>query len=200
MCHINQNNLFLQGPQGSGKSYLLYEALRSMPGLAGFATQKLVRDGAVCAFRAVIVKGGLPALEAPFQTGLDGVFIQAGGRDVSVLENLIGDVLQGSKRARLIVLDEIGGIELTSPRFMQPLQQLLTGPVPCIGVFKSRDNLLGMSKRMQLPQEYPALHARLEELLQDTGRLLNYMGREDRQAQETVRFFLKHILDSTAGS
>lgn len=176
-------HFFLQGPKKLGKSYLLREALIPYrTELAGFAVQRLYQDGAVVGFRAQLLRGELPELDGSASPDLEGVFLYRGRQDLAVLEQVIAQVEQdcANPRCRLILLDEIGGMELANPAFMEPLHRILTCGKPCLGVFKSVENLAGTFKQQGLPREISALHRALEQQLCDMGELIT-LSAENRQ-------------------
>lgn len=167
--------LFLQGDRGIGKSTLLREALLPHQGeVAGFAVQRLREEGRVAGFRAVSIEGELPPLEAAYSPGQSGVFLLGSTRDPAGLEAVMARAEAHSciPGCKLILLDEIGGIELTAAPFMAALDRLLAGPVPCVGVLKSRANLAHTLSRLGLGEGYLALHAALEERIRAGGSLL----------------------------
>lgn len=165
-------HLFLEGPRGIGKSTLLRECLLPhQDQLAGFCVQRLFDDGQSVGFRAVLLGGVLPPLAREYAPNLDGVFISHGKRDIRVLESIITDVQAAAllPRCKMLLLDEIGGIELGSPPFMATLQGILNGSKPCIGVLKSRENLEHTFRTLHLGQDYRQAHDSLRNTIADNG-------------------------------
>lgn len=168
-------HIFLQGRSGIGKSSLLKEALELyIAEISGFVVQRLTEGGQTIGFRAAPLENGFPPLTAEYTPGLGGVFIIRGRYDIIVLEETILRVEGESLKTgcKLLLMDEIGGIELASRVFMASLERILSGNKPCAGVFKSRDNLARASRNLDLGREYGALHRELEARLYERGELL----------------------------
>jgi nucleoside-triphosphatase len=170
-------HLFLQGPRKAGKSTLIRGALLPYQTyVVGFAVQRLMENGEQIGFRAVPADGFLPPLEAEYAPDMDGVFILRGKKNESELDKTIRVVESESRKpaCRLILLDEIGGIELTSALFMGALSKILSGGKPCIGVLKSKENLENTSSMLCLGSHCLDLRAKLEERILRCGELLDY--------------------------
>lgn len=69
--------------------------------------------------------------------------------DISVFSDAAISMLCG----KILVLDEIGGIELASTEFYEALFRVLESDVPIIGVLKSQEALKIMSDKLCLPQK-----------------------------------------------
>lgn len=170
-------NLFLQGQFGSGKSSLLRKALEPFSSsLAGFSTQRLKKNDKTIGYRALTITETLPPLEAIYTPGERGMFIRIPNRqiDISVLEKTILQAEQDALRpgCKLILLDEIGGIELKSEVFMGSLLRLLYGAKPCIGVLKSASSLSHTLSQLSLDQDYLSRHDHLEQIIRRKGELI----------------------------
>ncbi len=167
------NNLFIEGPIQTGKSTLIRKVLweffgPSLDGVAGFTSQRLTdADGQLLGFRLAPADAALTVVCNP--SAADNVFKQftpGGARvDMSVFETAgiryMEEALEAAKagQAQIILLDEIGGHELTSDAFRRKLYQLLDSEYPCVGVIKSPDNTRRMDPALvQLNDE---LHAHL---------------------------------------
>ena len=193
-------HIFLQGNSGIGKSSLLREAFSPCAELfAGFVTQSLVLDGSCIAFRAACVEGSFPPLEARYAPDLEDVFIlRHKWWDISVLEKTILQVKSNleSSNAKMIILDEIGGLELTSPVFMSTLEHILSSGAICFGVFKTRENLARATERLKVADRQPDLHAALEKKILACGRIITV----DESNRESTLKLLKQAADSIANS
>lgn len=119
------SGIFLQGYHGKGKSTLLHSELkRSKLPQCGYYVQRLLDDDLnTCGF----VAHPLPAHDVVLtarvsQTGLEDAFIVCHGSQVdfdpakfvSTATKAIG---AGSEKAKVVVLDEVGGIELLDDDF-----------------------------------------------------------------------------------
>lgn len=186
-------NFFLQGQSGIGKSTLLLEALNSHAHLiGGFMTQRLIKNGKTVGFRAVNIDGAFVPLEASYKKGLEGVFLLKGKINISSLEKVICQVEQDieNENIKLVFMDEIGGMELTSPIFTESLERIFLSKKPCIGVLKSRDNLTHTMSTLGLGQEYMMLHSAIEKGIISRGNLIMVTKSNLTDVQEVLSEFL----------
>ena len=184
-------HIFLQGPSKIGKSTLLREALAPyVPLIAGFVVQRLTENGAVVGYRAVRIEGEFPPPEAEYCPELEGIFISRGLKwDAAALNEAIMSV-RGRAPAhsrKLILLDEIGGVELGSRVFMGALEELLAGEKPCFGVFKSRENFARAARNLGFPARHSDLHRRLEDRILSRGEIIELTGQSRPQALERLK-------------
>ena len=87
------------------------------------------------------------------------------GRPLVRLEVFSGlgiQLLQGST----LVLDEIGGVELLCPEFMDALEQVLQRDIPVIGVLKGEGPAGKLIEKLGLAEEYETAVCRLRHRLQ----------------------------------
>jgi len=168
-------HLFLQGHPRIGKSTLLRKALEPFAlSIAGFVTQRLGCDGEIIGYRALSVAGVMPPLEAEYDVNQTGIFLFKSKIDISVLERTILQAEQSTKtpKCKLILLDEVGGVELKSKVFKKALMRILGGEKPCIGVWKSTPNLSHTISMLKLSSEYYNPHDDFEPMIQSSGELL----------------------------
>lgn len=190
-------HLFLQGRSKIGKSTILHRVLhRWEASVAGFSVQRLVADGRAVGFRACVVEGCLPELQRPWADGLPDVFMTRGFLSQPVLDDAIEEARQaaGEAQCRLVLLDEIGGMELLSGRFMAALEGMLAAGKPCIGVIKSRENLSNTARRIPDAGDIFAARDRLEERIRQTGSVLTLTEENQPEIQRTVEEFVAKIL------
>ena len=147
-------NIFLEGPIQTGKSTFIRKVLKEifgpdLDGVAGFTSQRLTDpDGNLRGFRLAPAAADLSVVADPSET--DNVFkcFTPDGPvvDMNIFETAgiryMDEALAAAKagRAKMILLDEIGGHELESGLFRSKLYELLDSDCPCIGVVKSPDN------------------------------------------------------------
>ena len=175
-------HLFLYGPREAGKStFLRWALLPRQAYLAGFVVQRVMEGNEPVGFRVAQANGSYPSLVTEYAADMDGVFIFRGRMDRSVLDEAIDAARTASQKdgCKLILLDEIGGIELESPRFMNALERILSGNKPCVGVLKSEENLRRSLSRLRLGNRCLDLRARLEEQIARNGELLEYSRAEE---------------------
>ena len=155
-------HLFLEGPIQSGKSTLIKNCLREFTGtLGGFSCKRyLDENGSIRAF----------GLVSPTDYDVDGVYdpqihgdpdngIPAKDPGIFLIKGAAGmkadteafiragiRLLDGPKHADLLLMDEIGGVELKSDEFHEKLDEVLDGDIPCIGVLKQQTHAKVMQK------------------------------------------------------
>lgn len=191
-------HFFLQGDQGMGKSHLLREVLKPYVSMiTGFTVQRLFEDSTLVGFRAYLFAGEFPALDLSYRSELDGIFLYRNKQNVRALEHILGQVERCclTSSCRLILLDEIGGMELLSPLFMESLTKILEGVKPCVGVLKSRRNLKHMVDYQRLDSSCLLLHKNLEELILSKGVLAELTQNNRRQLEKQLKRYLKSISD-----
>jgi nucleoside-triphosphatase THEP1 len=144
-------HLFVQGPIRSGKSELIRELL--LPKIAkvgGFFVQRIFVGDTCQAFSVNPIHSSEDYLLNRKVRQIEEakrIFLYRGHDDKwhfqsEVFETdgvlcLKKSVEQGKQ---LILLDEIGGLELQCTSFMQTLFSILDGEIPCLGVLKSEAN------------------------------------------------------------
>lgn len=185
--------LFLQGPQRVGKSTILRNALLPRErSVAGLMVQRLLENGGMCGFRACPVSGALPQLEGEYAAALTGVFLYRGQSSLAVLERAISraQALCSQESCKLILLDEIGGLELSSPAFMQCLDAILALGKPCLGVLKSQENLAHTAARLGLPCGILRQSQRLYQRIARGGKVLDVNKNNLGQTAQAVAGFV----------
>jgi nucleoside-triphosphatase THEP1 len=158
-----------------GKSQLLREVFSShAQEITGYIVQRLTINNNTAGFKAACINDVFPLAEAVYTPDMKGVFIFQGQWDVSVLEDVVLQVEEETKKNKykMILLDEIGGIELGSHIFMDSLKRILSGAMPCCGVFKSFENLKHTAAMLKLQEEYMAYNRELAAYLIEAGELL----------------------------
>ncbi len=147
-------HLFLRGAMGVGKSGVLRTVVEAYPGqVAGFYAQRMLQNGRRAGFA---LKAIMPGEAGPWAKELeerDRLFLyEADGAwhfRPKVFETWGVACLRAARevRARLLVIDEIGGVELLCDAFMEALFKCLEA-LPCLGVFKSSANLEAMAAKL----------------------------------------------------
>ena len=169
----------LTGKPGTGKTSLIKQAIAGMKGRAGgFYTEEIRTQGARKGFRLVTLDGRSATLA---HTDIDSRYrVSKYGVDVDSLERVgVSALRQAAQECDLVIIDEIGKMELYSDGFRETVLQIMgsgkrvlgtimLNPHPWADIIKrhSRVNLITVTRagRSQLPpllrQEHQAGNAR----------------------------------------
>ena len=188
-----KKKLFLTGPDRSGKSELIHNALGDdIRRAGGFVTvREWDGEGNVLSFDLMNADGsGNPErfLEFVNKKPLSHleVFSQQGTRLLR----------QGTSRP-YVVLDELGGVELLDDSFVKALVQLLKSDVPCIGVLKGPGTgktvgVMGLNLRYEL-----ARRVLWDNLVKDPDvMIVKISGAGDAHAREQVEKWVEKYVRS----
>lgn len=152
-----KKRLFLTGPIGCGKSTILLQALglERLHRAGGFLTvRRRYADSSPANFILMDPAGKKKQtfldLSTPEPTVNRDVFSQLGTA-----------LLDRATAHPFVILDEIGGMELLCPEFMNALDRLLASDVPILGVIKGEGPASAMISRLGLTQEYEKAAASL---------------------------------------
>jgi len=130
----------LTGRPGSGKTSLVKQVVARIPGQAGgFYTEEIRTGGVREGFRLVTLDGETAILahikiHSPHRVGKYGV-------DVEALERVGVPALErAAQHGALVVIDEIGRMELFSPRFRETVTQVITSGKKVLGTIMLNPN------------------------------------------------------------
>jgi nucleoside-triphosphatase len=144
-------NLFLSGSIGAGKSTVIRQHLIPyLPEIGGFYVQRILCNKELVAFSLKTADSKSDyrlTLEVNNRVGLDNLFLyvdEQGNwqRDDQIFQNSGALCLRKSREdhKKLILLDELGGIELNSRLFMAEVYKTLGSSIPVLGVVKAPAN------------------------------------------------------------
>ena len=172
--------LFLTGPVGCGKSTAIRQALGGkLTHCGGFLTRRY-REPQLH-FVLESPDGKIRKTFLDFPDGKPEV-------DLSVFSDadLSGAVL---------LLDEIGGIELLDPEFNAALAAVLRKNIPVLGVLKGTEAAAALAYTLGLGDEYAAAASRLQQqLLCDPDTLVYRSGQYDETALLLARQWVEEYL------
>lgn len=148
-----------------GKSTLIIESI--LPFLSvtgGFMSQRLMEGGETKAFCLTPIELADSSLTA-YDSEKPNIFLEnihgTWQRYEEVFSTAGVELLSDLSGKKLVVLDEIGGMELLVKPFREKLYEVLSSGIPCIGVIKSFHNKARMQKNVEIEQEYTTLHIKL---------------------------------------
>ncbi|MGX6979869.1 nucleoside-triphosphatase [Vagococcus elongatus] len=187
--------LFLTGPSGVGKSTLIKKEInRQQVSVGGFFVERVyTKQGKLSAFELCSAN----TLDLSFMSQKCHQFIQfddTGTHWKLEIFSYFGRQLlrQAAQQSPdIILLDEIGGIELMCLDFKGELMSLFKKPVKIIGVFKSEENYLRQKKNSPMTFNVDKEREQImNEIEKNNGRLL-YMNKDNYSTmEEEVKKFM----------
>ena len=175
--------LFLTGPIGCGKSTAIAQGLGDkITQCGGFLTRR---------YREPQLHFTLESPDGQYsETFLD----FPGGKPTlhwNVFSQLGVDLLRGD----ILVLDEIGGIELLNPKFTGALTAALKSDVPILGVVKGEGSARALIETLDLANEYRLAASHLRNWLhQDENTILYECSHYDGTALLLVKQWTEEYL------
>ncbi|MFW5651787.1 MAG: nucleoside-triphosphatase [Acetivibrio ethanolgignens] len=160
-----KRRLFLTGAIGCGKSTAIEQALgNKISSCCGFLTRR-IRDeqGKLVSFSLLDLSSGREEVFLDFSSGHPEMYM-------AVFKTLGAASLRGD----LLVLDEIGGIELLCTEFAASLKEALTRDVPILGVMKGEGPANALIQALGLSEEYKTAANQLRKWLQEDEETLLY--------------------------
>ena len=175
-----KKHLFLTGPIGCGKSTAIGAALGSrLSECSGFLTRR---------YREPYLHF---ALERPDGTEKE-IFLDfsAGKPKVNLTAFSKAD-FQG----KILVLDEIGGIELLNPEFTAALEAVLRSEVPILGVIKGESSAGKLIDALGLSETYELAVSKLrQQLRNDPNTMIYECTQYDENALQLARQWAEEYL------
>jgi nucleoside-triphosphatase len=133
--------ILLTGRPGCGKTTLIKRIVNDLPRRAGgFYTEEIRDGGTRTGFKIVTLDGEevvFAHVDFPATTGPDR--IGKYGLDLSALERIgVGAVRQAIQARHLVVIDEIGPMEIRSPNFREAVNEALDNELPVLATIFAR--------------------------------------------------------------
>lgn len=175
-----KRRLFLTGPMGCGKSTAIRNALgEGITQCGGFLTRR---------YREPQLHF---TLESPDGCKKETFLDFSGGKPEVTLQVFSGASLQG----KVLILDEIGGIELLNPDFSAALEEALKKNTPLIGVLKGNGPAGALIETLGLTEEYERAAEKLWETLSgDPDTLIYECGQFDENARRLAEQWAEEYL------
>jgi nucleoside-triphosphatase len=133
-------NIFVSGLPGCGKTTLIMEVLKelNLP-VGGFYTQEIREGGVRKGFKIITLDGkeGILAhvdIKSPYKVSKYGI-------NIKDLEEIgVNSILDALKENKLIVIDEIGGMEIKSEKFKKAVLIVLNRKNKVFGTITLKSN------------------------------------------------------------
>ena len=176
-----KRRLFLTGPIGCGKSTAIARALEDkISGCGGFLTRR---------YREPHLHFTLESPDGTFRkTFLD----FAKGKpevDLSVFSNM-------DFSGNVLILDEIGGIELLNADFSAALEMALNSDIPILGVIKGEGPAGALIESLGLTETYEqAAHQLRQRLQEDADTLVYECSQYDKMALLLAKQWVEEYLN-----
>lgn len=160
-------NLFITGSIGIGKSSVIRNViLPYINDIGGYYVQRLFVEDKCKGFclcfisdnQEYVLKKDIKSIDDEQMAFL----INKGKRWIfnnGVFERYAVNSLENDlcKKNRLLLLDEVGGMELLCPRFKEKLYEILDSDLPCLGVIKSDVNSKKLIKHVEPEDSYMSI-------------------------------------------
>ena len=192
-------HLFLEADSGAGKSTLIRKVIAPYIGeIGGFTSQRLQNENdETIAFR--IVPAQDLRLAVPYEDTPESIFriITEDVRGLNkpeIFESEGLKYLTDNQGKKLILLDEIGGIELRNDAFREKLHEVLAGDIPCIGVIKQNQKAARMScQDGKTPVTVQYNMELREKMLNEYGCKILQFERNNAMVETEINEFVKMI-------
>lgn len=196
-----KKHLFLEGPIQEGKSTLIRKLIKeNLAQIGGFSSQRLFSDSGETAGFRITAAGEAMDLTKKYSPGLTDVFLFFDGSRTETVPGIFADAavryLRENEGKKLILLDEIGGVELLSPEFRRELYRVLAGDIPCLGVLKLESSLRSICGNAAIGSDCVARHLQLrDDLVNRYGAETVYFERANAEkTEELLRDFVDRII------
>lgn len=135
------SNLLLTGKPGSGKTTLIVNAVAGLQGTGGFYTSEVREEGQRVGFSISALDGPVGVLaridaRSPVKVGRYGVDL----RDLEEVAAASVERALDDPSTDLVVIDEIGAMEIASARFRSAVSRALDSPKRVLGTIQIRQN------------------------------------------------------------
>lgn len=192
-------NFFLEGDKFVGKSLLIQQLLKEMKiPVSGFYVQRIMDQQKKTVTFELRAASELSLIKNKISTKKEHCFIAnkegEQKRNLSVFTGFGCTLLQeASASEKMILLDEIGGIELLSDSFSENLYAIFKQPKKIIGVFKSEKNYqnqrINSLEKIKISQQRQRLK---DAIVASDGDIITMNQFNHQEIADKIRHFLSH--------
>ena len=178
-----KRRLFLTGPIGCGKSTAITQVLgEGITQRGGFLTRR---------YREPHLHFTLESPDGQYSE----TFLDFPDGKPKLLRNVFSQLGVDLLKGDILVLDEIGGIELLDPNFTAALDDILNSSVPILGVIKGDGSAGALVEALGLTEEYECAVSRLrEQLCSDIDTLVYACEQYDEEARHLTKQWAEEYL------
>jgi len=136
-----KNKVLLTGNPGVGKTTIIMKVIKDLKNIGGFYTMELREGGERVGFEMITLITGKRGMLA--HKNFDSIYrVGKYGVNVETFEKIVCEEFSASfsNNVQLIVVDEIGRMELFSKKFMKIVEDVLKKDVKVLGVIQKRRN------------------------------------------------------------
>jgi len=140
-ARVVTEKILLTGRPGCGKTTLIKRIVNNLPRCAGgFFTEELRAGSSPTGFKIVTLNGEEAVFaHVDFRAATGPDRIGKYGLDLSALERIgVGAIRQAIKARHLVVMDEIGPMEIRSPNFREAVNEALDSELPVLATIFAR--------------------------------------------------------------
>ena len=190
--------LFFRGPARIGKSTVLRDKLNGEGlSICGFTVQRVRENEEIVGYQITLIdRTELPAVETETRERLTGMLISNRVFDIDPLIFTVKELGERLKNGGhdVVLLDEIGGRELENKEFMLKLMSILKQEIPCIGILKSKDNLMNSKINSRLGGLALAEYCNLERYILENGSICDVLPDNVVEIQEQLDCFISEAI------
>ncbi len=183
-----KKNILITGPPKSGKTRMLMSIMEKLRErnliLSGIICPEVLRDGIRWGFKIIDIRAGEEAILASVDE-VQGPMVSKYRVNINNLERIgVGALKRAiSDDSHVVIIDEIGKMELMSKKFIRSVIDLLDSKKPVIGIiaFKSFSQVIKQIKRREDVRLYVldrkmSNHVRKRIVEEIVGEIINLVG------------------------
>ena len=206
---MQRKNLMLIGDRGVGKSTIIRDnVIHCLKNIDGFFSQRILIDGQkvghrLCDINSVDLYNYELNINIDNIELIDNVFINKNSDGTfnfnkSIFVYEMNRILDKQFKSRLIILDEIGGMELAIEEIKDKLFTILDNNIPVLGVIKSNENLNSMKDNVKNHNIDTAFHENYHMLVNRDDIDLTYVNELNKESVSKKVFdFINQVFSNS---